>query len=312
MPFPFPPLTPALVTVGGRRVEVFDVGASTAGEPVIVLLTGAGDTVRSWLPVQTLLSRQSRVLAYERAGIGASEPGPPRTLEGFLAELDAVLAATAPDSHVLLVGHSFGALLARVYAARHPERVAGLVLLDATPETLQLDVLRRPGYRLYVGSIATVRRLLPGAVFGRLVSGNVLPYYPGRGPFWRQLGPAARRDWERAVHALFVGEAVAEMRAVLPGATAAAREFAADGASLGDLPVALVTSGTYGRGWIRLHDAVAARYPRATHELSGDRFHNIHMRHADRVVNIVRDMLADATEQHPSGETGSHTPEETP
>ncbi|PVW06081.1 hypothetical protein DEA06_00565 [Microbacterium sp. Gd 4-13] len=280
------PLDGAFVDVGGRRVEVFDAGAG--GTPVVVLLTGAGDTARSWLPLQTLLARTARVISYERSGIGASAPGSPRTIDGLVAELDGVLAALAPEPRVLLVGHSFGALIARVYAARHPARVAGLVMLDATPDLLASDPVRRRGYRLYAESIATARRMLPPPLFARLVRRNALPLYPGRGPFLEALTPRARDEWHSAVAALFLGDAVDEMRAVLPGTVAAASELA--DAVHGDLPVALLTTGTYGRGWITMHDAVARRYPNATHRLSGDRFHNVHMRHFGRIAETVRAM----------------------
>lgn len=83
------PLDRAFVDVDGRRVEAFDTGSSPVGAPVVVLLTGAGDTARSWLPLQTLLSRTTRVISYERSGIGASAPGSPRTIDGLVAELEA-------------------------------------------------------------------------------------------------------------------------------------------------------------------------------------------------------------------------------
>ncbi|RKT36326.1 pimeloyl-ACP methyl ester carboxylesterase [Microbacterium sp. AG1240] len=283
------PLDRAFVDVDGRRVEAFDTGSSPVGAPVVVLLTGAGDTARSWLPLQTLLSRTTRVISYERSGIGASAPGSPRTIDGLVAELEGVIAALAPHSPVLLVGHSFGALIARVFTARHPARVAGLVMLDATPDLLASDPVRRRGYRFYVGGIAAARRMLPAPLFARLVRRNTLPLYPGRGPFLAALQPRARDEWHSAVVALFLGDAVAEMRAVLPGTVAAAAELA--DAVHGDLPVALITSGTYGRGWITMHDAVASRYPNATHHLSGDRFHNVHMRHFGQIAGTVRAML---------------------
>ena len=284
------PLDPAFIAVDGRRVEVFDTGASPEGDPVVVLLTGAGDTARSWLPVHRALARDLRVISYERSGIGASAAGSPRTIAGMVAELTGVIETLAPDRTVLLVGHSFGALVARIFAARHPERVAGLVMIDATPDLLTSDRVRRFGYRFYVGSIAAARWALPARVFARLVGANALPYYPGRGPFLAALTPDARTEWDRAVEAVFLGDAVDEMRAVLPGTAEASIELRT--MPPGDFPVALLTSGTYGRGWIRMHDAIARRYPAATHQLSGDRFHNVHMRHIALTAETVRTVLA--------------------
>ncbi|MFG6445025.1 alpha/beta fold hydrolase [Microbacterium sp. P07] len=292
------PLVSAFVDIDGRRIEVFDVGTSAVGDPVVVILTGAGDTARSWLPVQTTLAHELRVVSYERSGIGASDPGSPRTVAGMVAELRGVIDALASGRRVLLVGHSFGALVARVYAARHPDRVAGLVMIDATPDLLGADRLRRRGYRLYVESIAAARRLLPSRIFAWLVRKNALPYYPGRGPFLSTLTPEARAEWDRAVSAVFVGDAVDEMRAVLPGTAEASVELRS--APPGGLPVALLTSGTYGRGWITMHDAIARRYPNAVHRLSGDRFHNVHMRHVALTVETVRTVL-DASRQPTDG-----------
>jgi pimeloyl-ACP methyl ester carboxylesterase len=291
MDFRLAPLVSELVTMRGRRVEVFDVGTSRGDDPVVFLLTGAGDTARSWLPVQTELSHDFRVISYERSGVGASEPGSARTLAGFLAELDGVIETLAPGRPVVLVGHSLGALVARVYAARHPQRTAGLVLLDATPERLNDDTVRRLGYRFYVEGIALLRAALPRAAFAWLVRTNLLPYYPGRTPFLEMLDDRARKEWDSAVRNLLLGDAVAEMRAVLPSATEASLELGMQH-PLGDVPVAMLTSGTYGRGWTAMHDAIARRYPRATHELSGDRFHNVHMRHVSRVVGMVHDVVA--------------------
>lgn len=282
------------VDVAGRRVEFFDAGRARDGDPVIVLLAGAGETVRSWLPVQTLLAAHGRVIAFERSGIGGSEAGSPRTLDGLIAELSGVLDALVPESRVLLVGHSFGALLARVYTHREPERVTGLVMLDATPDLLGGDSLRRIGYRFYVEAAALIGRALPGSSFGSLTAAGLLPFYPGRRHFLQRIDTRATRDWKDAVRNLYLGDAIAEMREVLPVAAEAAAELDSQrpGSRRGRLPVAILTSGTYGAGWTRLHSSISRLYPGSTHELTEDRFHNVHMRHVGLTVQTVLGVLA--------------------
>lgn len=110
----------------------------------MVLLPGSGDTAESWVAVQDRLNRLKRVLTYDRSGMGGSDPAPTADLSGVVEEFDAVLSATGIATPVVLVSHSFGGLLARLYTATHPERVVGLVLLDATPPAIADD----PGVRI--------------------------------------------------------------------------------------------------------------------------------------------------------------------
>lgn len=102
--------------------------------PAVVLVNGIGDSATSaqWVEVVRLLSPRARVCRYDRPGTG--ESGDPdragRGADELDAELDAVVAHAAGDDRVVLVAHSFGAHLARVYADRHADRLRGLVLVD--------------------------------------------------------------------------------------------------------------------------------------------------------------------------------------
>jgi len=80
-----------------------------------------------------LIAPRTRVVAYDRAGIGASDPMSPLTLDGQLEDLTAVLEACG-DGPCVVVGHSWGGLLAQLAAIRQPEIVAGLVLVDPAEE----------------------------------------------------------------------------------------------------------------------------------------------------------------------------------
>ena len=126
-----------LVGVGGHRLHLI---ASGSGGPTIVLEAGLGDTALTWSALHTQLAERTRVLSYDRAGIGFSEPGPvPRDAQQVAAELHALLAASGEPGPYLLVGHSVGGLFARVYAARYPGEVVGMVLLDPESDSLDLS-----------------------------------------------------------------------------------------------------------------------------------------------------------------------------
>jgi pimeloyl-ACP methyl ester carboxylesterase len=90
----------------------------------------------------------TRVCLYERPGVAAildgslhpsrSDPVPmPRTVESIVADLHALLQAAAVPGPYVLVGHSLGGLMVRLYQATYPDEVAGLVLVDAFPEQLR-------------------------------------------------------------------------------------------------------------------------------------------------------------------------------
>ena len=90
--------------------------------------------------VQSDLAKTTRVCAYDKAGEAWTDPVPEFTAEGLLAELDAVVRHVSRSKPVILVGHSFGGILARAYYGTHPDRVRGLVLVD-TPHP---DMIRMP------------------------------------------------------------------------------------------------------------------------------------------------------------------------
>jgi pimeloyl-ACP methyl ester carboxylesterase len=112
-----------------RTVEVAVRGA---GAPVIVLESGLTDDLQSWQPVFAQLAERSKTIAYSRPGYGrSSATSSPRHLRMQSEELRLLLHELRQSPPFVLVGHSFGGLIAQGYAAAHPQEVAGLVLVDA-------------------------------------------------------------------------------------------------------------------------------------------------------------------------------------
>ena len=113
------------VDIGGVRLAVRDSGGNGT---TAVLLHGLGAPQRSWDRVTPLLAPHLRVVTYDQRGHGASAAADDYSLDAFLADLQAVLDTLALQQP-LLVGHSFGGLLAVDHAAAHPG-CAGVVAVD--------------------------------------------------------------------------------------------------------------------------------------------------------------------------------------
>jgi pimeloyl-ACP methyl ester carboxylesterase len=111
-------------------------------DPPIVLVAALGFTRESWHPVIEMLGSGSATFAYDRPGIGDTPPrdDPSRPVSyGVLAEeLSDLLDKSGVDGPAVLVGHSMGANIVRVFADRHPGRVAGLVFVDGSLPRLAL------------------------------------------------------------------------------------------------------------------------------------------------------------------------------
>jgi pimeloyl-ACP methyl ester carboxylesterase len=118
------------VDVNGRKWVFYRAGS---GYPTVILETGLGAESDEWNPIQLSISATNLVCRYDRAGRGRSDPGPgfPRSAGQMVEELRSLLNTLRFPGPFLLVGHSFGGLMMRLYAHRYPSEVCGLLLVDA-------------------------------------------------------------------------------------------------------------------------------------------------------------------------------------
>jgi len=128
-----------LVDVGGWRLHLNCTGKSNGKSPTVVLEAGSGDFSVDWSLTQPEIARFARVCSYDRAGAGWSELGPrPRAMRQAVYELHTALRNAGEKGPYVLVGHSLGGLLVRIYASQYPKEVAGMVLVDSTHEDATL------------------------------------------------------------------------------------------------------------------------------------------------------------------------------
>ena len=120
------------IAVGGYQVQAAQQGS---GPYTVIFESGFATGLEAWRKVAPEVAKSAHVLTYSRAGHGSSDPRPePRSILESSEELDQLVAAAKLKPPFILVGHSYGGLLARAFALRHPEQVAGMVLVDPADE----------------------------------------------------------------------------------------------------------------------------------------------------------------------------------
>lgn len=133
--------------------------------PAVVFEAGMGLAGSLWAQVWAQLPADRALLCYDRAGLGGSDPVPsPRSGLQQAGELSELLAHLGVPPPYVLVGHSAGAFVVRLFAVLHPERVAALVLVDPSQEeelpSVALNVVVNTALRVLAALAATS----PGAV----------------------------------------------------------------------------------------------------------------------------------------------------
>ena len=151
-----------LVDIGGHRLHICCTGEGT---PAVILESGLGGSSFDWGFVQPSVAGFTRVCSYDRAGMGYSDAGPsPRTTGRIVRELALLLDRTGIGGQLVLVGASIGGFTVRLFASEHAERVAGLVLVDASHEDQGMELPRIAPFVPFLSSVGVFRLL--GVSFG--------------------------------------------------------------------------------------------------------------------------------------------------
>jgi pimeloyl-ACP methyl ester carboxylesterase len=240
-----------LVDVGGHRLHLHCAGS---GSPTVVLESGLGQTGAYWGWIWTALVSDSTVCAYDRAGRGWSDPA---SAEQDGAAVAADLRTLLDRAHVpgpfVLVGHSSGAQYVRIFAGRYPERVVGMVLLDAQPAEAFEEL---PSYPAFYSAFRRISALLPS--LARLGVGRLIIHAD-------LAQPAPSRDMERLHHvSARLYRSLRDEFAALPTSLVQARAFQ----SLGNRPLVVVTATEEAlAGWLPLQDRMATLSTNSSHRV---------------------------------------------
>jgi pimeloyl-ACP methyl ester carboxylesterase len=301
-----------LIDVGGFRLHFHAMGAPA--RPTVVLDAALAGTAISWCRVQPEVARFARVCAYDRAGLGWSEAGPlPRTAGRLAGELHTLLERAGEVPPYLLVGHSFGGLVLRVFAARWPEKTAALVLIDpahpedwvhpAPKEQALLDRgarlcrqgsrLARMGVARVVAGLAGLGALRPAWALVTAVTGGALTVRDEGilAPMWK-LPVEARRPLRRFWTQSKFFDALGSQIAAMP--VSAADVLSAAPSGYGDLPLVTISSTDPGEHRLRQQEALARLSTRGRHLVASASGHWIPLDQPELVAHVIREVWTNA------------------
>jgi pimeloyl-ACP methyl ester carboxylesterase len=291
-----------LLDLGTHRLHLLESGR---GGPTVVLEAGLMSTVLSWSELHSLLAGSFRVVSYDRAGLGWSDLGPmPRTADRIVEELHTLLQRAAIPPPYVLVGHSFGGLTMPLFAARFPDEVAGMVLVDPvvpaewnppSEHDLKLTrigakicrraaILARFGLIRFVAFLLTIGVKEVAARLVRLISrGSPAQSGTVSSPWFAAL-PANEKTmasvfWIQPKFALTIASQLEN----LPASAASVGRFT----NFCDKPVVILSARTAPERRREEHAAIAARLPRGEHVLAGNSNHWIMQEDPELVIRAI-------------------------
>ena len=297
-----------IVSTRSGRFHVYEVGA---GETPVILEAGIAATSLSWVLVQKEAGKFARVIAYDRAGLGWSDPpSTPRTPSNIARELREWLDAAEIRPPFLLVGHSFGGLVIERFAIDNPQLIYGLILVDALspaefcPLTdyhrgrLQraVQLSRRGAFLARIGVVGACLSLVLGGnqvlpkLAARVSSGS-----GGQGLTSRLAGEIRKlpRDvWPMIASHWAMPKSFESMAAHLDGLPESCREMS--GAHLPEVPVTVISAATNQHG-------AGVGLPRDARLITAERSgHWVQLDEPDVVVDEIRTMLRRGSESRES------------
>lgn len=294
-----------LVDVVSHRLHMVCLGEKAAGRPTVILEAGVGGWSMHWRAFQRQVAPFSRVCAYDRAGLGWSEVGPPlRDGQQVAAQLHALLVGAGESPPYLLVGASRGGQYVRLYRDAFPEEVVGLVLVDAEPEDFRAQSAWARSVAGQNGVVFPVLGLLTRMGVLRLLGGDpasapdlpCLPRLAATLPAGERAAYLAVEGQPKCFDTIVAEEAAtdqreAQLRQVRP---------------LGDLPLIVLARGTpptppggtsagqpdeVEQAWFALQQQLAGLSTRVTLVRATRSGHNIHLDQPELVLDAIHQLL---------------------
>lgn len=277
------------IDVGGRSLNLHCIGE---GRPTVVFVSGRTAPGYVWTPTQRGVSAFTRACWYDRADIGWSDPGPdPAWGDQATRDLHQLVQNAGLARPLVLVGHSFGGHVVRLYTDAYRSEVGGMVLVDAALEdagTIQgMPHRERPKLpRALIRGLSTV--------LGWLGMMRFRASDPGPPPrYWTAA------EWDTLARLRRQRRVLLADAKVGPGRATDDQVRSVGG--LGDMPLIVLTQGRQSspssaapdilEGWVDLQRRLARRSRRGRHVLVSDSGHAIPEEAPEAVVGAVNDIV---------------------
>ncbi len=274
-----------MIDVGGHRLYIRTSGTGT---PAVLMEPGLGNSTSLYGWLEQGIASFTTYCVYDRAGLGRSEEsGQARDASAMVQQLHVLLGKAGVPGPYILMGHSAGGLLIRLFASSYPEEVAGLVFLDSShPEQNE----RLPRMTLMQFNIVLWATRFPWLA-RPLLKAFIVDTARGLPPeYSADFAAEFKADKHlKAMHA--EGQAFAAMMAQVR---------AIDSSSPGDIPVAVFSAslprGSYVTTMQQLHRELAALSSHSTHQVvEGSKHITLvaNREYAQHIVEAVRAMVED-------------------
>jgi len=270
----------------GRMIEInqhnMHVNVSGEGTSTIILESGMGGCSLDWCHVQPALAELATVITYDRAGFGWSTPSPTEpTCQQYVDDLRSLLTTLDRKPPFLLVGHSYGGMIMRLFAATYPDEVTGLVLVDSTHEYRYLPEHIDPRknqrekalklYRLgYLFSPIAIPRLMRMHIGSKRLPPEILK-------IGRALGYRTSAYKSAYLELLNTGDSSIQLLQ--------APQLRSD------LPVIVLSAGRQHDDWITGQKYLLHLTPLTTQIIVEDSWHAIQIHRPDVVINAVKSLM---------------------
>lgn len=130
-----------MIDIGGYSLNI---NCNGKGTPTVIFESGLGDDNEVWTLVQPEISKSTRTLSYDRAGLRNSDTGElPRSSLDQVHELHTVLSKAKVKAPYIIVAHSIGGYNARLFAGTYPKEVSGIIFVDCSHENQFEDRVKR-------------------------------------------------------------------------------------------------------------------------------------------------------------------------
>ncbi|WP_338456359.1 alpha/beta hydrolase [uncultured Alteromonas sp.] len=264
-----------MLDVGGYSLYVEDSGS---GKVNVIFDSGMGDDLSVWNKVANKVSKFSRVITYDRAGLGWSEESPKkRDSKAIIEELHSILEQKNLTGPIVLVGHSFGGVNMQLYALTYPEDIAALVLVDSAHED-QINRMPRMGlFQKYV------------LKFGMLAAPFGLPrlYLSNTSPEERAKKSTTKHQYTSLDEASYFPQSLNQLDTLNP--------------NYGGLPLVVIArnqpsseiqnKNTKHYIWAGLQESLASRSTDSTLIFTGERQHSIHKVQPEIVIEAIQTLV---------------------